>query len=486
MRRKTKLSPLLDRNLVEKEKDLKDLFKGSQDLLSFPHETRNESYEILYFESLVDQHYLDQYILPKFMAFEGHAPAQALPLLFQAKEVSEKTVEELARLLLTGNVLFLMEHSFFAIHAGSLPKRTPEESAIETSIRGPKDGFVEDIRTNISLIRRRLNTPSLCLEEYHIGKRSNTKVVLMYMEDLIDPRVLDEIHKRMEKADLDLLTSIYELESYVRDRPYSFFPSMDYSGRPDFIAQVLNQGRFALIVDGNPTVSYAPVSVLVMVKSPEDSYISYVYVSIERVLRLVGLLLSAFLPGLWVSFSAFNIEQIPYFLLATISVSRFGIPLSTPIEMATILILFEMFNEAGVRLPRAIGQTVAVLGGLIVGDAAIRAGLTSPTMLVVAAITFVASFTLVSQYLSTAVTILRFIILLFATLFGLFGVLAGVIMTILYLSSISSFGEPVLGSIAPFKLSEVFRSFLKAPRQWYKSRTDATSPEDPTRKEDQS
>ncbi|MFD0828064.1 spore germination protein [Neobacillus sp. M.A.Huq-85] len=486
MRRKTELNPLPDRNLEEKAKDLKKLFKGSQDLLSIPHKTRDESYEILYFNSLVDQNYLDQYILPKFIAFEGQVPDQALPLLFQAKNVSDNTVEEISRLLLAGNVLFLLEHSFFAIHAGSLPKRTPEESAIETSIRGPKDGFVEDIRTNISLIRRRLNTPSLCLEEYSIGKRSNTKVVLMYMEDLIDQRVLDEIHMRLEKTNLDILTSIYALESYVRDRPYSIFPSMDYSGRPDFIVQALNQGRFALIVDGNPTVSYAPVSMLVMVKSPEDSYISYAYVSMERMLRLAGLLISAFLPGLWVSFSSFNIEQIPYFLLATISISRFGIPLSTPIEMAIILLLFEMFNEAGVRLPRAIGQTVAVLGGLIVGDAAIRAGLTSPTMLVVAAITFVANFTLVSQYLSTAITILRFIILLFGTLFGLFGVLAGIILTILYLSTITSFGEPLLGSLAPFKLSEAFRSFMMAPRQWYNSRTDATSPEDTTRQEDRS
>ena len=278
-----------------------------------------------------------------------------------------------------------------------------------------------------------------------------------------------------------MLTSSYELESTVRDRPYSIFPSMDFTGRPDFIVQCLNQGRFALIVDGNPTVSFAPINLLLQTKSPEDTYINFAYVSLERTIRMIGIIVSAFLPGLWIAFSAFNIEQIPYLLVATISVSRFGLPLSAPIEMFVILFLFELFNEAGVRLPRAIGQTVAVLGGLIVGDAAIRAGLTSPTMLVVAAITYISSFTLVNQSLSSAITILRFIILLLSTVLGLFGVTLGFILTVFYFSTLSSFGVPYLGSLAPISMKESIKSFIKAPVQYYKSRTSITDPDDSTR-----
>lgn len=470
-----------DETTNEKAEGLKKQFIRSHDLLCKEHGVGSETFEMLFFESLIDSHYLDQYILPKLGEDVGITIKSKLKTLFNAKDVTLLPLEEISELLFAGNILFVFDHAFFSIQAGDFPKRQPEESALETSIRGPKDGFVEDIKTNISLIRRRLNTSSLCLEKYTIGRRSKTKVAIMYMEDLIDPRVLEELRLRIEKIDTDIVLSIYALESLVRDRPASIFPSMDYSGRPDFIVQAINQGRFAMIVDGNPTVSIAPINLLLQTKSPEDSYINYAYVTIERMIRVIGIIISAFLPGIWIAFSAFNIEQIPYLLVATISVGRFGLPLSAPIEMFIVLFLFELFNEAGVRLPKAIGQSVAVLGGLIVGDAAIRAGLTSPTMLVVGAITYISSFTLVNHALSSGITILRFTILLMSTFFGLFGLVLGFILTAFYFSTITSFGVPYLGSIAPINLKESIKSLLMAPRSFYKKRTNATSPGDPTR-----
>lgn len=479
---KTKdLNPIHNETAKEKAESLKKQFTRSHDLLCKEHISGSETFEMIYFESLIDSHYLDQYILPRLGDDVDIPVKNKLKTLFHAIEVTLLPLDEISELLFAGNVLFVFAHSIFCIQAGDFPKRQPEESALETSIRGPKDGFVEDIKTNISLIRRRLNTSSLCLEKYIIGRRSKTNVALMYMEDLIDPKVLDEIQKRLKKIDTDVLVSIYGLESFVRDRPASIFPSMDYSGRPDFIVQAINQGRFALIVDGNPTVSIAPSNLLLQTKSPEDSYINYGYVSIERMIRMFGIIISAFLPGIWIAFSAFNIEQIPYLLVATISVGRYGLPLSGPIEMFIVLFLFELFNEAGVRLPKAIGQSVAVLGGLIVGDAAIRAGLTSPTMLVVGAITYISSFTLVNHALSSGITILRFTILLMSTFFGLFGLVLGFILTVFYFSTITSFGVPYLGAIAPINLKESIKSLLMAPQSFYKERTNATSPGDQTR-----
>ncbi|TYS68096.1 spore germination protein [Sutcliffiella horikoshii] len=470
-------------SLWEKVTQLKSQFSQSQDFVCQKHKTDEETFEIIYIDSLVNMQYLDQYILPKLNEYKDASIKLHMQTLFQVEEVTFKSLEDVASLLFDGNVIFYVGDSLLSINAGDFPKRQPEESALETSIRGPKDGFVEDIKTNVSLIRRRLHTPSLCLEKFTIGKRSKTKVVLMYLDDVIDKKVLHEIRKRLNGVELDILTSAYELESSVRDRPYSVFPTMDFSGRPDFVVQVLNQGRFALIVDGNPTVSFAPISLLLQTKSPEDTYINYAFVSLERLIRMLGIMVSGFFPGIWIAFSAFNIEQIPYLLVATISVSRFGLPLSAPIEMFIILFLFELFNEAGVRLPRAIGQTVAVLGGLIVGDAAIRAGLTSPTMLVVAAITYIASFTLVNQSLSSAITIVRFFVIFLSTFFGLFGVILGFILTVFYFSSLNSFGAPYFGSAAPISLTEAVKSFLKAPVQFYKMRTASTSPDDASRGE---
>lgn len=481
MARTARSKPPHNAKTNEKADELKNQFRNSQDLICNVQHTERESFEIIYFESLIEINYLDQYILPK-LGLQTDCPViNKLKSFFQAEDVTLKSIDDLSDLLFEGKVLFTIKEVILSIQAGNFPKRIPEESALETSIRGPKDGFVEDIKTNISLIRRRLNSSFLCLEKYTIGKRSKTKVALMYLEDVIDQRVLDEIHKRLDKVETDILLSIHELESFVRDRPYSVFPTMDYTGRPDFIVQALNQGRFALLVDGNPTVSVAPTSLLVQTKSPEDNYISYAYVSVERIIRLIGLMISGFLPGLWIALSSFNIEQIPYTLVATVAVSRFGLPLSSPIEMVIILFLFELFNEAGVRLPRAIGQTVAVLGGLIVGDAAIRAGLTSPTMLVITAITYISSFTLVNQTLSTGITVIRFSVILLSTFFGLFGVVSGFILTIFYFSTLSSFGVPYLASVAPIRAKEVLKAFLKIPNQFYKSRAASTSPNDPTR-----
>lgn len=485
MVRTRELKRLHHETIKEKNECLKKRFMGSHDLLWKEHISQLETFELIYFESLIDSHYLDQYILPKLGENAEGSVKNKLKSFFQAKDVTFLPLEDISDLLFAGNVIFIFTDLIISIQAGDFPKRQPEESALETSIRGPKDGFVEDIKTNISLIRRRLNTSALCLEKYTIGKRSKTKVVLMYMGDLIDQTVLDEIRKRLEKIDTDILMSIYELESFVRDNPFSFIPTMDYSGRPDFIVQAINQGRFALIVDGNPTVSIAPVNVLLQTKSPEDAYINYSFVSIERIIRMFGLLISAFLPGIWIAFTSFNIEQIPYLLVATIAISRFGLPLSGPLEMFIVLFLFELFNEAGLRLPRAIGQSVAVLGGLIIGDAAIRAGLTSPTMLVVAAITYISSFTLVNQALSSGITILRFTILIVSTFFGIFGVLLGFILTIFYFSTLTSFGAPYMGSVAPLNPREFIKAFLMAPRSLYKQRNNSTNPGDKTRGGDQ-
>lgn len=261
-------------NLNEKVDQLKSLFSQSQDFVYKEHKNDGELFELLYIDSLVNLQYLDQYILPKLSECKDVSIKSHLQTLFQIEEVTFKSMEDVASLLFEGNVIFYAGDSLLSLKAGEFPKRQPGESALETSIRGPKDGFVEDIKTNVSLIRRRLNTPTLCMEKFTIGKRSKTKVVLMYLDDVIDKKVLHEIRTRLNGVELDILTSAYELESSVRDRPYSVFPTMDFSGRPDFVVQVLNQGRFALLVDGNPTVSFAPVNLLLQTKSPEDTYIS--------------------------------------------------------------------------------------------------------------------------------------------------------------------------------------------------------------------
>ncbi|MCM3404453.1 spore germination protein [Cytobacillus oceanisediminis] len=219
-----KSNPQHKENGCIKAEKLKQQFSKSGDFVSNVHAAEKDELEIFYFDTLADTKYLDQYILPKLAAEKDGTAKDKLRTLFQADLVTEKSIDDLSLLLFEGNFLFLADQHLLSIKAANLPKRQPEESALETSIRGPKDGFVEDLQTNISLIRRRLNTSTLCVEKYTIGKRSKTKVALMYIEDIIDQRVLQEIHKRMGKVELDILTSIHELDSLIRERPFFDIP----------------------------------------------------------------------------------------------------------------------------------------------------------------------------------------------------------------------------------------------------------------------
>jgi len=215
-------------------------------------------------------------------------------------------------------------------------------------------------------------------------------------------------------------------------------------------------------------------------------HLPFYYVSVERILRIAGLIVALFFPGFWVAISAFNLDQIPFPLLATIVISRLGLPLSGPLDMFLMIGLFELFREAGMRLPKAVGQTVAVVGGLIVGDAAISAGITGPTTLVVSAMTAVSTFTLVNQSLSGSVTLIRFFVLTLSCLFGMLGFFLSLFLLVVYLSSLTSFGMPYLAPLSPIRFREVPFSLLSLPRKLYKKRPEMYKPRDPTRQEDNS
>jgi hypothetical protein len=369
------------------------------------------------------------------------------------------------------------------LNAANFPKRSPEESNTEVSIRGPRDGFVESIDDNLALVRKRLKTLSLKSVTYTMGARSHTRVCLLYLEDVINKEILSSIQTKLANIEVDIVTSSNQIEEYIYDKTWSLFPLTDYMGRPDYVVEAVNQGRFAIIVDGSPSCIIGPTSINSLLNSPEDSNLNFFYISAEKILRIVAVFTTLLLPGFWAALTSHHLDQLPFPMLATISISRIGLPLSTGIEMIIMLLLFELFKEAGIRLPKAVGQTVAVLGGLIVGDAAIRAGLTSPTMLVVVAITAISSYTLVNQNLSSNILILRFVILIFSMILGLFGFFLCVLFLGNYLVSLRSFNQPYISILANPNLGDFIKTIIRIPDKWNKKRNLAFHPEDIERKE---
>lgn len=357
------------------------------------------------------------------------------------------------------------EEKLYLSSIADMTTRQPDESVMEVSLKGPRDGFVENVQLNISLVRRRLKTPDLQVEMMTIGSQSRTQVALLFMASLAKPEVVEMARTRLQDMQTKVVSieSGTQIESLISDVKGSVFPLVHYSGRPDFAASALMSGRIAILVDGNPAVIAAPANLAFLIKSPEDMYMPFFYVSMERILRFIGLFISIFLPGFWIALCSFNTDQIPFTLLATVSTSRNGLPLSSTMEMFLMLAMFELFREAGVRLPRAVGQTVSVVGGLIVGNAAIDAGLTSPTMLVVAAITAVSTFTLVNQTLNGTVSVLRFFVLACSAVLGMFGFFVGMFLIIIHVCSLETFGQPYMAPLANLDFKLMIPSFFQAP-----------------------
>jgi hypothetical protein len=238
-------------------------------------------------------------------------------------------------------------------------------------------------------------------------------------------------------------------------------------------------GRFVLIIDGNPLTLVGPATFNIIMKSPEDMHFGFLYVSFVRLIRLFSFWMSILLPGLWVALTAFHQDQIPFQLMATVASSRQGLPFSAQMEMFILLLLLEIFREAGVRLPSAIGQTLTVIGALVIGDAAIRAGLVSPSVVVVGSITAVMGVTLVNQTLSSIVSVLRFFMFLISSFIGMYGLILAMILLLFYMSRIKSFGVPYLAPISPLNSKDILKAYVRLPWSKMRNRPAVLDPIDP-------
>lgn len=352
---------------------------------------------------------------------------------------------------------------FWVVDISKVPQRAIQESNTEISIKGAKDAFTEDLFTNISLIRKRLQTALLFCEKFVIGSLSKTQVSLLYLNHKANPAVIAEVRKRLETFQTESIVSSGQLEQWLSDRTFSLFPLIDYIGRPDFVVETLLRGRFAIVVDGSPMVLIGPANFLELLKTPEDVHFPYHYVMFQRVLRIFGLMLSIFLPGFWISIASVNLDQIPFALLSTVVLSREGVPLPSFLEALLLMFQFELLREAGVRLPKAVGQTIGIVGGLIIGDSLIRAGLASPTLLVVIALSTVAAFSLVNQSLAGTVSVVRVFIFLISSYLGIYGFILSMFLLLIYLCRLESFGLSYLEPISSLRVKDWLAGFIVDP-----------------------
>ena len=370
------------------------------------------------------------------------------------------TAQAAAELLVNGYCALYIEGCerllCFEVKGGD--KRGPSAPESENTVKGAKDAFTETVRTNTALVRRHLRTPKLRLWQTTVGTRSLTNVTLLYIEGLTDPALVARMQQRLKSICIDGLVSPSAVEEYVTGSRRTAFPLLEYTERTDKLCQGLLAGRVGLLVDGLPLAYLAPVTLPKLMESQEDRAVDYVSASCLRVIRYAALLISLLLPALYAAMAMFHQEMLPTKLLLAIIESKKDVPFPTILEVLGILAAFELLQEAGLHLPQAIGTAVSIIGGLVVGTAAVDAKLVSPAALIVAASSGICGFTLPSRDLSDAIRVWRFALTIFAGIAGLYGVTVGFLLLVIHLGSLSSFG---IAYLAPFSGARTGHALLR-------------------------
>lgn len=463
-------------DLKENLKVLKDIFSLSSDIIirefAFGKEMQ-VSAMLLYIDGMTDKELINQSIIKplmydcRFICEEQPADESIEDIsatLLSVGEVKEiNSMNEVLDSCMSGDTILLINgfEKALVISTREWANRGVQEPAAENVVRGPREGFTETLRINTSLLRRKIKNPDLVIESMDIGKRTKTNVCIAYLKGVINPKLLDEIRKRLNRIDTDAILESGYIEQYIQDAPNSIFPTIANTEKPDVVAAKILEGRAAIFVDGTPFVLTVPMVFIESFQTAEDYYTRHLFASVLRALRFVAYLMTILTPALYVAALTYHPELIPTPLLITLAASEEGLPFPLFLEITIMLIIFEILKEAGIRLPRPVGQAISIVGALVVGQAAVAAGIVSDFTVIVIAVTAVSSFVVSSQMDSA--TILRYIMLLLAGVMGGFGIVMGLIGVLSHLVTLRSFGTPYLSPLAPLVKRDLKDVFIRAP-----------------------
>ncbi len=427
---------------------------------------------LLYVDGLIDKKQVEQDVIEPLMidrATLGVTP-EDMDLIERigvhaANVTSVNTYTDAVEAALEGKAVLFLEGLKVSLVFGvaGWPQRSVNEPGTESVIRGPREGFIESVGASVAMVRRRLRTTSFKTESMQIGRYTKTDVVVCYLETIADEKLIQEVRERLSRIDADGILESGYIEEWIEDNPYSPFPQVQNTERPDVVAAMLLEGRVAILIDGTPFALLVPVNLWGALASPEDYYERYIIATFIRWLRIAFAVISLTLPSLYVAVSTFHQEFLPMPLLISIAAARENTPLPAAVEAFFMEITFEALREAGVRLPKAIGQAVSIVGALVIGQAAVQAGIVSAPMVIIVAITGIASFTVPRFNFAIAVRMLRFPIIILSGTLGIYGLIIGLIAIIVHLSSLRSFGLPYLEPISPFQPSGLKDTLARAP-----------------------
>lgn len=431
---------------------------------------------VVYLDGLVDKRTVFEDITKPLVLFArdlpalpaAEAPALMRETIFPAGDVDARA--DLAGAIgeiLGGKAALLVDGAREALLFGvqGWEHRNVEEPENEAVVRGPRSGFVETLLVNIMLMRRAIPSARLWVEVHEIGTVAPTKVAILSVQGIANPSVLEEVRRRLRAIRTEWVVGAREIEEQIGDRGWSLFPTVDSTERPDRVAAALLEGRVAILVDGSPFQLIVPTVLWHALQSPEDYSTSFYFSVFTRFMRLVGLLAGLLLTPVYVALGTYHHQMIPTTLALSMLASRVTVPFPTVVEAVMLELILEGLREAGLRLTRVAGQAVSIVGGLVIGEAAVRAGLVSPLLVIIVAAGAIASFTMPTYVFTLPIRLLRFAMIALAGTFGLLGILSGLMLLLFHLASLRSFGVPFLAPIAPSRPPDM-RDVLTRPPSW--------------------
>ena len=456
-------------NVQEKLNTIKQKFNNTQDLVTREFENANgESVGLVFIDNVIDQLLLSTSVIAPLQQLQvsnnDDLAESAMKSLIAYGQVEEaKDEQELIENILNGfcGIVFSNSNKILIVQCVKWINRLPTEPPTSAVINGPREGFVEDIITNLVLLRKRLKTPNLMVENLKIGRNTNSEVRLVYLKNVADKNIVKQVKSKLQQIDIDGIVDSNYLVDFLTKGKHIFFKQIGSTEKPDIATAKILDGKIAILVDGSPIALTIPYVLIEDLQSSNDYYTSPGRATFLRYLRLFTAIIAITLPGIYVALLCHHIQAIPIRLLVTITNSIQGIPLTPLLEMLFIIFLFEILYEASLRMPRYMGLALSVVGALILGDTAVQAGLISPPAVLIVAITGVMSYTLPEQ--SNQISFLRLIFTILGGLLGILGVILAMLFLIGYLANMDSFGSPYLAPFAPHIKSDLKDGLRRVP-----------------------
>lgn len=426
---------------------------------------------LLFIDGLVDQTIINDNILTPLMktnqafwengSFDLTMIDHYLLAVGEVKEV--RTIPECVAAVLSGETVLLLakETTGLAIATKGWDKRGISEPDTEVIIKGPRDGFTENLRTNTVLLRRRISHPDLRFENLQLGEITRTKICLAYLHGVVSDKIVVEVRRRVKSIHVDGILAAGIIEQFIEDAPFSPFGTVGYTERPDVCAAKLLEGRVAIFVDGTPVVNTVPYLFVESFQSPDDYNFRPFFATMIRWLRYTAFIISILLPAFYVAMSTYHHEFLPTSLLISMAAASEGTPFPAFVEAVGMGMIFEILREAGIRLPRPIGQAVSIMGALVIGEATVSAGLIGAPLVIVVAFTAIASFLIPTQVEATA--LFRLILTIMAGVLGAYGIVVALIAIYIHLASLRSLGVPYLSPLAPLIPGDLKDVVVRAP-----------------------